>query len=170
LKKKGLSTAVGDEGGFAPNVKSHAAAIELILQAIDKAGYEAGSQIAIGLDCAASEFYKDGKYQLDGESLKLDAKGFTDLLATCAKQGCDAQPSHQRRHRASLCVARGAACRRQRLPHSRRLFKLLHLSKLPHPRHYLHLLHLLWLLLSLNNQQGCNCSLLNSKDTVNKKK
>jgi enolase len=80
----GMSTAVGDEGGFAPNVKSHAAAIELILQAIDKAGYEAGSQIAIGLDCAASEFYKDGKYHLDGENLKLDAKGFTDLLATWA--------------------------------------------------------------------------------------
>jgi enolase len=80
----GMSTAVGDEGGFAPNVKSHAAAIELILQAIDKAGYEAGSQIAIGLDCAASEFYKDGKYHLDGESLVLDAKGFTDLLATWA--------------------------------------------------------------------------------------
>jgi enolase len=80
----GMSTAVGDEGGFAPNVKSHAAAIELILQAIDKAGYEAGSQIAIGLDCAASEFYKDGKYHLDGENLKLDAQGFTDLLATWA--------------------------------------------------------------------------------------
>ncbi len=80
----GMSTAVGDEGGFAPNVKSHAAAIELILQAIDKAGFEAGSQIAIGLDCAASEFYKDGKYQLEGEGLTLDAKGFTNLLATWA--------------------------------------------------------------------------------------
>jgi enolase len=80
----GMSTAVGDEGGFAPNVKSHAAAIELILQAIDKAGFEAGSQIAIGLDCAASEFYKDGKYHLEGEGLTLDAKGFTNLLATWA--------------------------------------------------------------------------------------
>jgi len=84
----GMSTAVGDEGGFAPNVKSHAAAIELILQAIDKAGYEAGSQIAIGLDCAASEFYKDGKYHLEGEGLVLDARGFTDLLSTW----CDKYP------------------------------------------------------------------------------
>jgi len=84
----GMSTAVGDEGGFAPNVKSHAAAIELILQAIDKAGYEAGSQIAIGLDCAASEFYRDGKYHLEGEGLVLDARGFTDLLATW----CDKYP------------------------------------------------------------------------------
>ena len=84
----GMSTAVGDEGGFAPNVKSHEAAIQLILQAIDKAGYEAGSQIAIGLDCAASEFYKDGKYHLEGENLTLDAKGFTHLLATW----CDKYP------------------------------------------------------------------------------
>jgi enolase len=82
IDAQGMSTAVGDEGGFAPNVKNHEAAIQLILQAIDKAGYEAGSQIAIGLDCAASEFFKDGKYHLDGENLKLDAKGFTDLLAT----------------------------------------------------------------------------------------
>jgi enolase len=85
---RGMSTAVGDEGGFAPNVKSHAAAIELILQAIDKAGYEAGSQIAIGLDCAASEFYRDGKYHLEGEGLVLDARGFTDLLSTW----CDKYP------------------------------------------------------------------------------
>jgi enolase len=82
----GMSTAVGDEGGFAPNVKSHEAAIQMILQAIDKAGYEAGRQIAIGLDCASSEFYKDGKYRLDGEGLVLDAAGFTNLLATwCEK-------------------------------------------------------------------------------------
>jgi enolase len=82
IDAQGMSTAVGDEGGFAPNVKNHEAAIQLILQAIDKAGYEAGTQIAIGLDCAASEFHKDGKYHLDGENLKLDARGFTDLLAT----------------------------------------------------------------------------------------
>ena len=88
LHDAGMSTAVGDEGGFAPNVKSHAAAIELILQAIDKAGYEAGRQIAIGLDCAASEFYKDGRYHLEGEGLVLDARGFTDLLATW----CDKYP------------------------------------------------------------------------------
>jgi len=84
----GMSTAVGDEGGFAPNVKNHEAAIQLILQAIDKAGYEAGSQVAIGLDCAASEFFRDGKYRLEGEGLALDAKGLTDLLATW----CDKYP------------------------------------------------------------------------------
>ncbi len=85
---KGMSTAVGDEGGFAPSVPHHEAAIQLILDAIDKAGYTAGTQIAIGLDCAASEFYKDGKYQLDGEGLMLDAAGFTDLLETW----CDKYP------------------------------------------------------------------------------
>jgi enolase len=88
IHDQGMSTAVGDEGGFAPNVKSHEAAIQLILQAIDRAGYEAGTQIAIGLDCASSEFYKDGKYRLDGEGLVLDAAGFTSLLATW----CDKYP------------------------------------------------------------------------------
>ncbi len=78
----GMSTAVGDEGGFAPSVKNHEAAIQLILNAIDKAGYEAGTQIALGLDCAASEFYKNGKYELGAENLSLDAKGFTDILGT----------------------------------------------------------------------------------------
>lgn len=78
---KGMSTAVGDEGGFTPSVESHEAAIQLILQAIDEAGYEAGTQIAIGLDCAASEFYKDGKYHLDGEGLQLTAQEWTDMLA-----------------------------------------------------------------------------------------
>ncbi len=88
IADKGMSTAVGDEGGFAPSVPNHEAAIQLILDAIDKAGYTAGSQIAIALDCAASEFYKDGKYQLDGEGLILDAAGFTDVLATW----CDKYP------------------------------------------------------------------------------
>jgi enolase len=64
LHDKGMSVAVGDEGGFAPNVPSHEAAIQMILEAIDKAGYVAGTQIALGLDCAASEFYKEGKYAL----------------------------------------------------------------------------------------------------------
>src|SRR5690606_8062048 len=63
----GMSTAVGDEGGFAPNVANHEAAIELILKAIGEAGYEAGSQVVLGLDCASSEFYRDGKYHLAGE-------------------------------------------------------------------------------------------------------
>ncbi len=88
LHDKGLTTAVGDEGGFAPSVKSHEEAIQLILQAIEKAGYEPGTQIALGLDCAASEFYKDGLYHLDGEGLKLSADDFTHLLSTW----CDKYP------------------------------------------------------------------------------
>ncbi len=82
IDAKGMPTSVGDEGGFAPNVASHEAAIQLILEAIDKAGYTAGEQIAIGLDCAASEFYKDGKYELAGEGLSLSAPEWTDILAT----------------------------------------------------------------------------------------
>ena len=87
LHDQGISTAVGDEGGFAPSVASHEAAIQMILDAIDKAGYTAGEQIAIGLDCAASEFYKDGQYVLMGENsgeggLKLSAEGWTDMLAS----------------------------------------------------------------------------------------
>jgi len=88
IHDKGMSTAVGDEGGFAPNVAGHEAAILLILEAIDKAGYTAGEQIALGLDCAASEFYKDGKYHLEGESLVLSAGEWTDMLATW----CDKYP------------------------------------------------------------------------------
>jgi enolase len=82
LNDRGISTAVGDEGGFAPSVASHEAAIQMILEAIDKAGYRAGEQIAIGLDCAASEFYKDGRYHLEGEGLQLSAGEWTDMLAT----------------------------------------------------------------------------------------
>ena len=82
LGERGISTAVGDEGGFAPSVASHEEAIQLLLQAIEKAGYTAGEQIAIGLDCAASEFYKDGKYHLDCEGLKLSAEEWTSMLAT----------------------------------------------------------------------------------------
>jgi enolase len=82
LGERGISTAVGDEGGFAPSVASHEEAIQLLLQAIEKAGYTAGEQIAIGLDCAASEFYKDGKYHLDCEGLKLSAEEWTSMLAS----------------------------------------------------------------------------------------
>jgi enolase len=83
LHDKHMSTAVGDEGGFAPSVESHEAAIKLILEAIDKAGFTAGSQIALGLDCAASEFYKGGEYVLEGEGgLKLSAPAWTDILAS----------------------------------------------------------------------------------------
>ena len=80
---KGMSTAVGDEGGFAPSVENHEAAIQLILQAISDAGYTPGQEIVLALDCAASEFYQDGKYVLAGEGgLQLDAAGWTDMLAT----------------------------------------------------------------------------------------
>ena len=82
LHDKGISTAVGDEGGFAPNVANHEAAIQMILEAIDKAGFVAGEQIALGLDCAASEFYKDGKYHLEGEGLVLNAEEWTNIMAT----------------------------------------------------------------------------------------
>ena len=82
LHDRGISTAVGDEGGFAPSVENHEAAIQLILEAIDKAGYAAGTQIALGLDCAASEFYKDGQYVLAGENLTLSAGNWADMLAT----------------------------------------------------------------------------------------
>jgi len=88
LHDKHISTAVGDEGGFAPSVASHEEAIQLILQAIEAAGYTAGEQIALGLDCAASEFYKDGKYHLEGEGLVLTAQQWTDMLATW----CDKYP------------------------------------------------------------------------------
>jgi enolase len=73
---------VGDEGGFAPNVKSHEEAMQLILEAIAEAGYEAGSQIALALDCASSEFYQDGRYRLDAEGLQLTSAQFTDVLAS----------------------------------------------------------------------------------------
>jgi enolase len=89
INDAGMSTAVGDEGGFAPNVPNHEAAIQLILRAIENAGYEPGTQIALGLDCAASEFYKDGKYKLDGEGgIALSSQEFTNLLATW----CDKYP------------------------------------------------------------------------------
>ena len=88
LNDKKLTTAVGDEGGFAPSVENHEAAIKLILQAIEQAGYEPGTQIALGLDCAASEFYKDGKYHLSGEGLSLSSSDFTNLLASW----CDKYP------------------------------------------------------------------------------
>ena len=88
INERGMSTAVGDEGGFAPSVENHEAAIRLILEAIEKAGYEPGRQIALGLDCASSEFFRDGHYHLDGEGMVLSAGDFTNLLATW----CDRYP------------------------------------------------------------------------------
>ena len=82
ISDKGMSIAVGDEGGFAPNVPSHEAAIQMILDAIDKAGYTAGEQIALGLDCASSEFYKDGQYHLEGEGMILTPTQWTDMMTS----------------------------------------------------------------------------------------
>jgi enolase len=84
VDKKGYPTTVGDEGGFAPNVAGNDEAIELILKAIETAGYTPGQDVVLGLDCAASEFYKDGKYILASEKLELTSAGFTDYLATLA--------------------------------------------------------------------------------------
>ena len=85
INSRGMSTAVGDEGGFAPSVESHEAAIQLILQAIEAAGYTAGQDIVLGLDCAASEFYKNGQYVLAGEGgLQLSAEEWANMLASWA--------------------------------------------------------------------------------------
>ncbi|MBL8450317.1 MAG: phosphopyruvate hydratase [Dechloromonas sp.] len=86
LDKKGLPTSVGDEGGFAPNLGSHAEALQVITQAIEVAGYVPGKDILLALDCAASEFYKDGRYHLEGEGLQLTSAQFTDYLANLADQ------------------------------------------------------------------------------------
>jgi len=88
LKKRGLNTAVGDEGGFAPDLPSNEAALEAIMEAIEIAGYKAGDDITLALDCASSEFYKDGKYVLAGEDRSMDAAGFADYLAEL----CDRYP------------------------------------------------------------------------------
>ncbi len=81
LSAKGLSTTVGDEGGFAPNLSSNEEAIEVILEAIEKAGFEAGEDILLGLDVASSEFYEDGKYNLESENKVLSAEEFIDFLS-----------------------------------------------------------------------------------------
>ncbi|WP_434779190.1 phosphopyruvate hydratase [Neisseria sp. Ec49-e6-T10] len=78
--EKGFATTVGDEGGFAPNLKSHEEAITLILQAIDQAGYVAGQDVLLALDCASSEFYKEGRYHLSAEGLALSSEQFVDYL------------------------------------------------------------------------------------------
>jgi enolase len=84
VDKKGYPTTVGDEGGFAPNVAGNDEAIELILKAIETAGYTPGQDVMLGLDCASSEFYKDGKYILASEKLELTSAAFADYLATLA--------------------------------------------------------------------------------------
>jgi enolase len=99
LKAKGASTGVGDEGGYAPNLASNEEALSLIMEAIQQAGYEPGKQIALALDCAASEFFdaKTGKYTLEGEGKTFDGKGLVDFYAALASKypivsiedGCD---------------------------------------------------------------------------------
>ena len=86
LKGKGLNTAVGDEGGFAPNLRSNVEAMDTILEAINKTGYKIGSEILLGLDAAASEFYRDGKYDLAGEGKKYTSAEFVEVLASWAGQ------------------------------------------------------------------------------------
>ncbi len=81
LKKQGMNTAVGDEGGFAPDLSSNEAAIEVILEAIEQAGFKAGTDICLGIDAASSEFYRDGKYDIASEGKKLDSRQFTDYLS-----------------------------------------------------------------------------------------
>lgn len=80
LKARGLNTAVGDEGGFAPNLASNEDALAAIAEAVEKAGYKLGTDVTLALDCAASEFYEDGKYNLSGEGKSFDAEGFADYL------------------------------------------------------------------------------------------
>jgi len=86
VDKKGYPTTVGDEGGFAPNVAGNDEAIELILKAIETAGYTPGQDVVLGLDCASSEFYKDGKYILASEKLELNSAGFADYLGNLASK------------------------------------------------------------------------------------
>lgn len=81
LKARGLSTAVGDEGGFAPNLASNEEALAVISEAVENAGYQLGKDVTLALDCAASEFYRDGQYHLSGEGKSFDAEGFADYLA-----------------------------------------------------------------------------------------
>jgi enolase len=88
LHAEKMSTAVGDEGGFAPNLANNEAAIQYVLKAIEEAGYVAGQDVMIGLDCAASEFRKDGKYRFEAEKLAFSSAQFTDVLATW----CDKYP------------------------------------------------------------------------------
>jgi len=86
LAGKGLNTAVGDEGGFAPDLKSNREAVDMILEAIDKAGFRAGHDLCLALDAASSEFYRDGRYCLDSENKTLDADAFADYLVEWVDQ------------------------------------------------------------------------------------
>jgi enolase len=85
LHEKGLATAVGDEGGFAPNLSSTRAALDFIMESIAKAGFKAGEEVALALDCAATEFFKNGKYEISGEGLSLSPHEMADYLAALCK-------------------------------------------------------------------------------------
>lgn len=82
INEKDMSTTVGDEGGFAPNLENNESALQLIVQAIDQAGYQPGNEVAIGIDCASSEFFHDGKYHLASDGLQLTSTQFADYLAS----------------------------------------------------------------------------------------
>ena len=86
LAARGLNTAVGDEGGFAPDLSSNEAAVEVILEAIGNAGFRVGDEVYLGLDVASSEFYRDGRYHLDSEGLSFDALGFSEYLENWVRQ------------------------------------------------------------------------------------
>lgn len=86
IGSQGMPTTVGDEGGFAPNFKSNQECLQTIMKAIEGAGYQAGDDVLLALDCAASEFYKDGKYHLSGEGLQLTSSEFSDYLGNLADQ------------------------------------------------------------------------------------
>ncbi len=86
LKKKGYNTAVGDEGGFAPNLKSNEEAVQVILEAIEKAGYKPGQEVFLGLDAAASEFYENGIYDLKGEGKKMSSEEMVSFYEAWIKQ------------------------------------------------------------------------------------
>ena len=86
LQEQGLNTAVGDEGGFAPNLASNADALAVIKVAVEKAGYKLGEDVTLALDCAASEFYKDGQYDLSGEGKVFDSNGFSDFLKSLTEE------------------------------------------------------------------------------------
>ena len=88
LSEKGLATAVGDEGGFAPNLASTRDALDFVMASIEKAGFRPGTEIKLALDCASTEFFRNGKYEISGEGLSLDPAAFADYLADL----CDAYP------------------------------------------------------------------------------
>ena len=86
LSSRGLATSVGDEGGFAPNLSSNAAALDVIAEAVERAGYRLGEDITLALDCAASEFYREGRYHLAGDGRDFSSSEFADYLASLVDQ------------------------------------------------------------------------------------